>query len=62
MFKMGEIMQIQVDYYTNLYTERVIFNENDECDEFCGDMNIPKSLQINKKLDNDNCAGSLLCI
>ena len=50
MFKMGEIMQIQVDYYTNLYTERVIFNENDECDEFCGDMNIPKSLQINKKL------------
>ena len=35
MSKMDEIMQIQVDYYTNLYTEKVIFNENNECDEFC---------------------------
>ena len=43
MFKMDEIMQIQVDYYTNLYTEKVIFNENNECDEFCRDTNIPKN-------------------
>ena len=42
MFKMDEIMQIQVDYYTNLYTEKVIFNENNECDEFCSYINIPK--------------------